>query len=149
MKKSRLKQNFLLALSLFAIASTSIKCGDSDDGSELINSENPAPNPNLFDKNNFVVTITGTDEYNPGDSEVYVYYKVKNLSTNKTYLMDDNQWDIRFKVKATDGFEFSNYVHVLTLQPEGEYTHGFSVPVSNGKTMDLNTLTYEIITSID
>lgn len=143
----KLSSKLLGILFISIIPFSTISCDGSDD--PITENESPTPNPNLFDKNNFVITITSTDEYNPGDSEIYIHYKVKNLSTNKTYLMDDNQWDIRFKVKATDGFEFSNYVNVLTLQPEGEYTHGLPVPVSNGKTIDLSTLTFEIITSID
>lgn len=154
MKKKILNAKTGVFLSGLLIVSSLLACSGSD--KETINNDppiiedpdNPNPAPK-FDKNDFKVTLLDPDPYKPGDNRLYVNYTVKNLNTTKSYNINDNEWDILFKVKATDGYEFSNYVNVLSVEPESTYEHGLSIPVSTGKTLDVSTLNYEIVPSID
>lgn len=153
MKKQQLKKKVLKGLGVFLFLGMTVGCGSDN---ETINNDppiiedpgNPNPAPK-FDKNDFKVTLLDPDPYKPGDNRLYVNYTVKNLNTTKSYNINDNEWDILFKVKATDGYEFSNYVNVLSVEPESTYEHGLPIPVSTGKTLDVNTLNYEIVPSND
>lgn len=147
MKKTSLKTMSIFLILLCTMSFMS--CSSNDDNGNPDSIDNPDPNPVAeFDKNDFEVTVLDI-RYEPGDSEFYVNFTVKNLNTTKSYDGNDEEWDILFKVKATDGYEFSNYVSVLSVEPESTYEHGLPIYVSTGKTIDVSTLTYEIIPHIE
>lgn len=153
MKKKFLNRKTSAFFSILFMIGGLTACGGSDNdggGSSGTDDDNPNPNPTAkFDKNDFKVTMLPSDPYEPGDDRLYVHYRVTNLNKTKAYNINDNEWDILFKVKATDGYEFSNNVNVLSLEPEDTYEHGLPIPASTGKTLNLSTLTYEIIPSMD
>jgi|GEM_PF-3907834 len=149
MKTTRLK--LAVFATMLAIAGTSVMSCSKDDASpNPDNSGNPNtpppgnPTAKFNAPENLIVTIVETD-YEPGDDDVYVDYHVKNKSKTQSYNINDSEWDILFKVKATDGYEFSGRVNVLSIEAESDYDHGLPIEVSTGKTVDLETLSFEIV----
>lgn len=147
MKTNRLKLAVFAAM--LAIAGTSlISCSKDDSSPDPDNPGNPGnpgnPTAKFDAPKNLVITVLETD-YEPGDDQVYVDYHVKNKSKTQSYNINDEEWDILFKVKATDGYEFSGRVNVLSVEAESDYDHGLPIEVSTGKTLDLSTLSFAIV----
>ncbi len=146
-----LRNVMMAVIALTLTAATLTSCSKNDDSPAPGNPGNPGtpgnPTPK-FDAKNLVITVIKTD-YKPGDKDIYVDYHVENKSKTQSYDINDGEWDILFKIKATDGYEYSNYVNVLSIEAESDYIHGLPIYVSSGKTLDLGTLTFEVVPDMD
>lgn len=136
MRKLNFKIVSAILMLVLAVSFTSCSSESDDKDTELTE--------NLFDKSKLKITITKTSN-NPDTRRLTIDYEVTNIANIPYEFVDDGNYYIKFTVFATDGTKFEERVPMPSLSAGATKTQYGVVEFTEGKVLNLGSLTYEIV----
>lgn len=125
-----------LAKFLFILMASMVlfSCSKSDDNGDI-------DNPNLFKKSDFEIIINSKEV----DERYYeVRYEVKNKRDVPFDPTVNGYYEIRFKIKTTDGSEYQSEDIISSISANGSLATNVVINYPEGKTINESSFSYEI-----